>query len=317
MDNGVNTVHVLDEIIDEYDRLIESIEFYMRTNQFRTNIKTTRLAKIRQDLSNWTDLASGDKCSLLEIVLKLNQINFVFDNDIEFNKDDVKRLIEGKYDLCSDESLKFHDYAFEFVMAVRFFRSFKSDKKSFVNMNGIWDVLVNDSLVIECKNIRSKKNFRKNVETAKSQIEDRVNREGFSDGIIALDISNVLDRDVVSEFVQAVFERFSENYKMIGSCQSKGIGNIGDIYRDKNFKSIVASFIAHEAEAFVYSEIPLEIDLGENVKAIFWQVYKVINIKGFPTPLPVRASSYLINRKLEEEEYMEVARMLGSLAVGF
>lgn len=319
MDNGVNTVHILDEIIAQYDRLMGSVEDYMRANQFRTNIKATRLAKIRQDLSNWTELTSDDQCRLLEIVFKLNQINFVFDNDIKCNKDDVKKLIEGKYHLCSDESLKFHDYAFEFVMAVRFFRSFRSNKKSFVNMDGVWDVLIDDSLVIECKNIRSKKNFRRNLETAKSQVEDRVSREGFSEGIIAFDISNVVGKDVVREFTQLVFDRFLENYNVFGSCQPEGVGDINDIFRDVHFKNIVSSFIAHESEAFIYERIPVDVDLGDDVKAIFWQVYRVININvdGYSMPLPVRAASYLINNKLEEEEYMKFSRMLRNLAVGF
>lgn len=315
--SSINTVHSLDKLISEFDGLILNLEQLVKEIRPRANVKNTRIGHIRRDLAKVFELDVHEMAKLFEIVIKLNQLNVIFDNQIEFNKEDVLKFIEGKYELSSDDKLQSHDFVFEFLMGVRC--ALASGDSNKVNLAGQGDVTIAEEIAVECKNIRSINNLVKNVDKAKDQVEKRVVKGEVKFGFIALDISNIFPMEKAQKFIQGVFKDFSQNHEKLNNFQRVDQGVVESVLEDKNFQSLIQSYIMHEAETALYSTLPIRYCMGSDVFGIMFQVNKcfVVQYNEQYIPIPTRGMTYLLNSKLSENGYKNVQNYIHSLAVGF
>lgn len=313
----VKTSHNIDELIIEFDRLISNIEKWLKKIRPRTNVMNTRFGNLRRDLENILELKPVEMAKLLEIVIKHNQLNVIFDNGIDFNDDDILKIIEGKYDLSQDEKEKYHDFVFEFVMGVRFVLAISDSDK--VNLSGRGDVTIGNNIAIECKNIRSLKNLVKNVDKAKDQIEKRVAMNEVKFGFVALDISNIFPMEKAQSFVQRIFEVFAQNHARLKDFQRFDQSVIDSVLEDVNFQKLIQSYIMHEAETSLYSALSLRYAMGSCVFGIIFQINQcfVVKYEGLYLPVPTRGMTYILNTDLSGEGYKKVQEYIHGLAVGF
>jgi hypothetical protein len=277
----------------------------------------TRIGHIRRDLDKIEELDVLEMAKLSEVVIKLNQLNVIFDNDIDFNQKDILKLVEGKYELSNDDKETYHNFLFEFLMGARFALSSKGSNK--VNLAGNGDVIIGDEIAIECKNIRSLNNLVKNVDKAKKQIEDRVSTDAAKFGFIALDISNIFPMEKVQDFVQKVFNDFANNHEKLIEFQRFDQNVVDSVLDDSNFQKLIQSYIIHEAETTLYSALPLRYGMGEKVFGIIFQVNKcfVVEYNAHYQPIPIRGMTYLLNPRLPKNSSEKVTGYIHSLAVGF
>lgn len=311
------TLHSLEEITRRFDSLISSLEKLLKAIRPRSNVKNTRIGKIRRDLDKLLELETPEMTKLLEITIKLNQINVIFDSGIEFKNEDIIRLIEGEYDLLNDDKVKSHDYVFEFITGVRF--ALANEESNRVSLSGRGDIKVGEDIAIECKNIRSLNNLVKNVDKGKCQIEKRVTNAEVKFGFIALDISNIFPMEKAQEFLQKIFEEFYSNHAKLKEFQRFDQEVIDSVLEDKNFQNIIQSYIMHEAEAALYSALPLTYNMGSVTLGIIFQVNKCFLIEEDEQyiPLPIRGMTYILNSSLSKDSQNDVAKYINRLAVGF
>ncbi|ENO1794304.1 MULTISPECIES: hypothetical protein [Vibrio] len=315
--SSVKTSHSVDDLITEFDRLILNFEQWLKKIRPRTNVMNTRFGHLRRELDKFFDLEPIEMAKLSEIILKLNQLNVIFDNGIDFNEEDILRFIEGRYDLASDDKEKYHDFVFEFLMGVRFvLATLDSDK---VSLSGQGDVTINDSIAIECKNIRSLNNLVKNVDKAKSQVEKRVAQNEVNFGFIALDISNIFPMEKVQSYLQNMFEEFAENHDKLKKFQQFDQSVVDSVLDDINFQQLVQSYIMHQAETSLYSALSLRYSMGSSVYGIMFQVNKcfVVQYEDLYLPIPTRGMTYILNPRLPEKASSVVQGYIHKLAVGF
>lgn len=315
--SSTNTIHSLEKLVSNFDRLILNLQQLLKTIRPSTNIKNTRIGHIRRDLDKVFELDVLEMTKLLEVVFKLNQLNVIFGKQIEFNKEDVIKFVEGKYDLLTDDKVKSHDFVFEFLMGVRFSLANGGNQK--VSLAGAGDVTVGEELAVECKNIRSLNNLVKNVDKAKDQVEKRVVKGDVKFGFIALDISNIFPMEKAQGFIQRIFEDFYQNHRKLKEFQRFDQSVIDSILEDMNFQKLIQSYIMHEAETTLYSALSLRYDMGNNVFGITFQVNKcfVVQYNEYYVPIPIRGMNYLLNPRLSEKSYKKVQGYIHSLAVGF
>lgn len=311
------TVHNLQSINSELDRLISNLENALKNIRPRTNVRNTRIGKIRQDLEKISGLETPKITKLLEVAIKLNQINFIFDNGIKFKNEDIIRLIEGKYDLSNDDSVTSHDYLFEFITGVRFAIAHEGSHE--VSLSGGGDVRIGQDFAVECKNIRSLNSLVKNIDHGRRQIDERVANAEVTFGFIALDLSNIFPTEKAQRFIQQTYEIFYSNHAKLKEAQRSDRDIIDTVIDDKNFQKIIHSYIMHEAEAALYSALKLTYDMGVNTVAIIYQVNRCFLMEGDEqnTLLPIRGMSYLLNNRLTENAQNKVANYIHRLAVGF
>ncbi|MHC0520547.1 hypothetical protein [Vibrio harveyi] len=313
----VKTSHNLVGLIDEFDLLISNLEEWLKKVRPRTNVLNTRFGHLRRDLDSFFELEPLEMAKLSEIIIKLNQLNVIFDNGIKFNEEDILKFIEGKYDLANDDKEKYHDFVFEFLMGVRFVLALRESGR--VSLSGQGDVTIANEIAIECKNIRSAKNLVKNVDKAKDQIEKRVTKEEAKFGFIALDISNIFPMEKAQNFVQEMFDTFAENHAKLKTFQRFDQSIIDSVLDDRNFQNLIQSYIMHEAETSLYSALPLRYAMGNSVFGIMFQVNKcfVITYEEQYVPIPTRGMTYLLNPALTDKSYKRVQQFIHGLAVGF
>lgn len=111
---SINTTHSLENLISSFDSLISNLQKLLKENSPRTNVNNTRIGHIRRDLNKVFELDVPEMTKLFELVIKLNQLNVIFDKEIEFNNKDLIKLVEGKYDLLTDDEIKSHDFLLSF-----------------------------------------------------------------------------------------------------------------------------------------------------------------------------------------------------------
>lgn len=311
------TIHNLEQITSGFDKLIANLEILLKEIRPRTNVRNSRIGHIRRDLDKLFELDIPEMKKLFELAIKLNQLNIIFDNKIEFNKEDVIKLVEGKYDLVNDDKVQSHDFVFEFLTGARFALAIGSSKK--VSLSGQGDITVGEEIAVECKNIRSLNNLVKNVDKAKKQIEARVDKGEVKSGFISLDISNIYSAEKVQEFFQKIFEDFYRNHAKLKEFQRFDQDAIDSVLEDRNFQKIIQSYMMHEAESALYSALPLRYNMGSATLGITFQVSTCFVIKGGDEyiPIPIRGMTYILNSGLSENSYQTVKAYIHSLAVGF
>jgi hypothetical protein len=313
----VRTIHGLEKIRVEFDLLLENLATVLKETRPRTNILSTKLGRIKKDLLDITKLNNESLAMIAEITTKYNSINNIFTSNIEYNKKDLAKIIEGKSDYLQDSNEGYNDIFFELSMGVRFLLS-ESTKKAKINLSGICDVVIDDKIAIECKYIHSVANISKNIKKADDQIKQRISDKQATCGFIALDLSNVCPRDKIKEYADYTFEKFIENYKAPNILNHTKTNPLRSVLSDKNFSNIIGSYIMHEIEILFLSEDNSRYVMSNSALAILVQTSNAFCFEheGEVAPLSTRGMTYFMNPSINYARALEVNKLIHSLAVG-
>ena len=204
-------------------------------------------------------------------------------------------------------------------MASRFLVALKKVNENLkINLSGECDIIIDDVLAIECKYVHSVSNMVKNIRKADNQISKRIKNGEAKKGLIALDLSNILPRSRIDDFVDFTFSRYVENYEILEKS-GKLEGNILEqVLSDKNFYKIISNYITSELETALYNELGFEYKFEPYTKAIIFQSVNsfVFEYKGNILPLTTRGMTYFIDKKINKDAWADVKSFIHLLAVG-
>ncbi|MDN4057831.1 hypothetical protein QPK31_06260 [Massilia sp. YIM B02769] len=315
--NAVKKIHDVEKVREDFEKLIENLSKVLKEERPRTNILSTKLWQIKKELSNFDNLDRHALAKLVEIVVKYNTINNLFSSNIDYNKKDLIKIIEGTSNYIEDTNDTYNDHFFELSMGIRFSLAFQNQNAK-INLASICDIIIDDKIAVECKYIHSLSNIMKNIKKAREQIDTRISNNQAQIGFIALDLSNVCARDRISEFADYTFKKFIENYEIL---ESKGHlkGDLADrILRDRNFTAIVANYATLELETALHSELGFSYKMPFHTKAIIFQSLNsfAFEYKGKIKPMTTRGTTYFINENLLQDEALMTKKFIHSLAVG-
>ncbi|HBC5016414.1 TPA: hypothetical protein KET99_000628 [Proteus mirabilis] len=319
--NNVKTISNLESIKERFDILLDNIDKKIKEVRPRSDIRKTELYKLKNELSNIEKLELHDITRVSEIVSKYLSINDLFTGDIKYNKKDLIKIIERKVEngkLVADRNQPYNDFLFELSTGVRIAKALKGNKAE-IHLDGDCDVIVNDTIAIECKYIHELSGIHDAIRAAKKQINTRVSNAEAKYGYIAIDLSNVFLREKINEFVMLAFEKFLKNHECLVEKGHLENDILRNILSDKNFSKVIISYISHEVESLFYGELGFEYELGDNVRAILFQsvITYVFEHKNTATPVSMRGTCYFINQNLDKKLYNETKEYIHSLAVGF
>lgn len=259
--SNIQTTSSIATIIQEFDFFLNNFEKIVKEEKPSTDISNTKLYKIKEDLLKFDDLDDKSLSKLLETACKYNSINSLFKHDkCKFNKTDLIKILKGTHDYTADSNEQYNDFFFELSMGSRFIQAFKNESVT-IHLNTDCDVIINNDIAIECKYIHSSSKIITNINKAKKQIETRIKDGLAQSGFIAIDLPHVYPHQKVNKFVQYTFNKFLENCEIF---KDKIPGNLVKIITDnKHFQNIIQTYISHELEVILYSEIGFDYDLGE------------------------------------------------------
>ena len=313
----VKRSYIPKNIQTEFDLLLNNLDKVYKEIRPKSNILNTKLGKIKKDLLNIENLDNNSLAKLCEIVVKYNSINYIFNNNIEYNKKDLVKIIEGKLNYIQDSDEVYNNYFFELSMGVRFLLAFKESNIK-INLDTVCDVLINDNIAIECKYIHSSSNLVKNIRAAKKQIEKRITDGEAKTGFISLDLSHIFLKEKVQEFASYTLDKFIKNYERLRKKRRIEGDILQQILNDNNFSKIIISYIMRELETSLYEELGFSYDMGDNVLAIIFQSINSFTFEYEEKihPLTTRGMTYFLNTKLNESEALKTQEYIHKLAVG-
>ncbi|MDM1784466.1 hypothetical protein [Acinetobacter bereziniae] len=325
----VQNNHSLDDLKLRFSKLIKELQFFFDKNKINIDICKTKLATYQKKLND-PNLSMKESMDLYLLVIKylqLEELVYSENPKIIFDAKDLEKAICGTSDL-NDSIDKYNGFFYELLTASKFI---KQNKDIEINLSTICDIIVDKKWAIECKYVFSEKKLSKNISEAIDQISDRIKNKSAEKGIVALDLSNLIDKDEIENFSIQVFEKFIVQQDILnknGYFYNKFQEPINLLKENKNFRNIIQSYIQNELETVFYKSLKTEVvkKLNENneVKAIIYQCYigilfeykseKENSIE--PLPLPIRAMTFFINPKLSESEKLEFCEEIKDLAVG-
>lgn len=315
----IRTNHTLEQVRVNFDLLLDNLSKIAKEVRPRTNILNTKLGRIKKDLANIESLNKNELSKTAEIAIKYNAINSIFSRDVKFNKKDLFKIIEGTSNYEKDSNDNYNDFFFELSMASRFLLALQKNNENIkINLAGDCDIILDDTLAIECKYIHSSSNMLKNIQKADSQVSTRVNDGEAKSGFIALDLSHICSRRRIDDFVDFTFNRFVENYEILKKKKRLSGDLLELILNDNNFLKIISNYIMVEVETSLYSEIGLTYKMGPHTMAIIFQSANsfVFEYQGNTRPLSTRGMTYFVNTELSSEMRNIVEKFIHKLAVG-
>lgn len=329
----VASIHNIDKIKSDFDEVCDFLQKMLNEIGKKISIKQTKLHKYQEIINNIDDenLNIIEYYKTTQIVQRYNNIVLTIKNNIDlFNIDKSKfvEIIDGTSDI-NDLEDKSNHLLFEMEMAIRFFiSSQKNNIPSKINISEDFgcDIIVDEILAIECKYIISEKKLKNNILKAIEQLEKRINNGYAQFGLVALDLSNIINIEKINDFSQITFDNFMEmNIKLNEkSFVSSNIdGNIvQNIFNNKNFKSIISGFVGSELEFCFYLNTPIsikdKINKNENIFGIIYQSKNLLLFKHNDVVEPINSRSlcYAINENFSESQYSRLEKLFHSLAIG-
>lgn len=319
----------MEGLLLEYEKLIDNFRCLIAKVESGANIESTKLWKYKKELEKIDVLDGKDLAALIGIINKYRAVNIVFDpsSGIKLPGENLLKLLDGQ-PLIHDQGEEYNDSFFELSMAIRFAKRFSEylGADFGIDMTGQCDVVFKNELAIECKYPHSKNKVRKRIAEGVDQVRKRVDEGLAPIGIVALDISNIIDKEKVWDFSQDVFDRFVVSYerliksRCVLSKEMRRGGLLNSILNDRYFQGIISQYVAHEAESVFYENLTFaeHEKLNRDVVAIAFQTnnYLCFEHAGNVVPVPCRSMGYYINKSLPRAYYHAVERMLHSLAVG-
>lgn len=302
-DININTSE-LEELINNSILLMDELEkIEIQGEKPFENIRATKFAKWLKKVKNKELRECKDKETLIKTFSKIYHysriLNFVKEHQEEIKIDTLKHLISGS-ESNIDDSHKSEDYFFEIDIASRF-------KKEKPNLLDITDVIVNDNLFIECKKLHSIKKFEKNIKDANKQL-DKIPEKSL--GFIALDFTDVFDKNEYFKIIYPIITFFREKYSKL---------EIDDFKSNPDLRQIISTLLSSSLE-FQFNLLLDKVKkhnpdfkFNKNVIGIFYQLYIPIQFDEESLVL-IRGATYLILK----EDYKEFCKELFlSLATGF
>jgi hypothetical protein len=317
--------HTIKDVIENFETLMSHMQKLINNSGQTKLIKNTKLGEMHNQLVNIKNLTDDQAAALALTISNYNQVNRIFDGslDISFKDHEVLDLITGQLTLEGPND-KSSDRLFELGMAIRFARG--SMGTFTVNLETECDIIINDKLAIECKNLQSAKKVKSRVKYASDQLERRFDEGLATYGFIAVDVSALIDRNKFKQFASSAFECFEKTYTVMASAGSfaptiRENGILSSIESDKNFQKIITSYLAHQAEFALHSNLGdfrLE-HLPQNCWGIIIQSTVPLSISNNEklVPIPIRTTSYFLNPSFPEQLKNEMRDFLGQLSTGF
>lgn len=319
-DTVIKKDHAIEDLIADFDKLLCNLNKILEEIKPKTNIKSTKLWRIRQDIEKISDLTPHQAQKLCEIIAKYNSINLLFDNkSVAYNKGDLIKIIEGSADYTKDSAEHYTDTLFELSMGARFASSpLLDDYDKKINLKGPCDIIINNLIAIECKYIHSKSNLEKNIQKARRQIEKRVRDKEASFGIIAIDLSNVSPKEKIKSFANFVLDEFICMYEKINFNEAEDKGILHRIISDKNYYKIISAYEMTQIETIFFSEVSPNYNFGEDVLAILIQSNNSITLehKNEMQICAARGMTYRLTKDFSQQDEITIKKIIHSLTVG-
>jgi hypothetical protein len=325
--NFVSDSFAVEELCEKFDLLLDSFRNLRACSGSGASIESTKLWAYRKQLDSLDQMDPLDAAALVGIVNKYCSINLLFDTaeNIKIPQHKLLDLLDGQH-LLRDEDEKYNNTFFELAMALRIAKSM--DDGGGIDLTTDCDVVwYGKGLAIECKYLHSEKKFRKEFSDAMDQLERRLSDGLAKEGVVAFDLSNLVDSQVVFDFARLTFEAFAKNYENI--IQSRSVfshdlskeGVLRSVIKDRNFITVISKFVSHQLEAVFYRNFKKSemMKLSCDRVAVVFQVNNCLSFEyeGEFIPVPFRAMCYYINQDLSEDKYNQVRGIIHSLSVGF
>ncbi|WP_454562766.1 hypothetical protein [Pseudomonas sp. AIG] len=309
-----------------YDTLINNYRILKEKLGSGAPVENTKLWHYKKELNRVGEMDVPAIARLFGIVNKYCALNELFRNDRKTIVEDQKLidLLGGKF-VLDDENEKYNHSFFEVSMAGRFSKLFSHSVE--VDLSTECDIIISSKgLAIECKYLHSEKKFRSEFSDAASQLNKRIQAGQAKTGIIAIDISNMVDRQRIFEFSQELFATFVRNYELLieSRCSfSHGIAEDGvsvSVLEDKNFVHLINRYIGHELEMVFHRNFKRsEHDkLSAAIVGAFYQANLDLcfEYQGLIHPVPLRSAGHFVNMALEDSAYDNIQKLFKSMAVG-
>ncbi|MFP5196828.1 hypothetical protein PQ786_15845 [Alcaligenes faecalis] len=322
----VSNTLTVEELCQNFDHLLERFRDLRASTGSGASIESTKLWAYRKNLDSLDQMNTLDAAALVGIVNKYCSINLLFDGGkgIKIPQQKLLDLLDGQY-LLQDEDEKYNNTFFELAMAIRIAKTM--DDGGEIDLSSDCDVVWHDKeLAIECKYLHSEKKFRKEFSDAMDQLERRLSDGLAKVGLVAYDLTNLVDRQIIFDFAQATFENFAKNYDRIIKSRSvlahelNNDGILRSVINDRNFITIVNKFSSHQLETLFYRNFKKseQTKLSHNKVAVIFQLNHCLffEYQGEVIPVPSRVMSYYINQDLSEDKYNSVKKLIHSLAAG-
>lgn len=317
----------LENVYSDFESLLNNLQDLLVESGYKTRISSTKFGIYKKMIQDRNQIDARDFSNLIAIVNRYNELNILFkkSNNIIFDNRELMKIIEGKA-LVDDSKEEFNNIFFELSMAIRFSKAFDNDFFK-IDLTSICDLIINDSVAIECKYIHGKNRLEENIKKAIQQINARVENGLAKFGIIALDISNLIDKEKVRKFSEEIFQEFVISIEKLEknsfvSEMIKEEGIYSSVINNSNFGNIIQSFSAHCLEQKFYESLhknlKIRINSEKHIVAVIFQSYDNLcfEYNGIRYPLPARALTYFINETLDERKSKLIEKIIHSLAVG-
>jgi hypothetical protein len=309
-----------------YEKLINNYRMLKERLGVGAPVENTKLWHYKKELSRVGEMDLPEIARLFGIVNKYCALNELFRGDRKIIVSDQKLidLLGGKF-VLDDENEKYNHSFFEVSMAGRFSKLFPQSVD--VDLSTDCDVVISSQgLAIECKYLHSEKKFRSEFSDAASQLDKRIQAGQAKTGIIAIDISTLVNRQRILDFSQELFTMFVKNYEILiesRSAFSNGIAEDGvsvSILKDRNFVNLIKGYIGHELEMVFFRNFKKsERDkLSDAIVGAFYQANLDLcfEYQGLIHPVPLRSAGHFVNLGLEDSAYGSIQKLFSSMAVG-
>lgn len=316
----------VEDLRRNFDKLLEKFRDIRARTGSGAPIESTKLWFYQRQLNSLDQMTAMDASVLLGIVNKYCSIAPLFDanNIIDIPEKKLLDLLDGKH-ILQDKDEKYNDVFFEIDMALRFAKKLGDGCR--IDLSTDCDVVVSgEGLAIECKYLHSEKKFRNEFSDAMNQLERHLSEGLAKNGMVAYDLTSLVDFQVILEFAKSTFEVFAKNYDLIVKNRSifsqeiieKGV--LQSVINDKNFMAVVSKFASHQADAVFYRNFKKsEFDkFSDNKVAVLYQFsyYLFFEYRDEVIPVPCRSMSYYINDNIPKDCYLNIKNSINSLAVG-
>lgn len=301
---------IISDIVEDYQFFLEQLK-----NIF--NIKNIEKQKVYKLLSKLkSSPTQNDICLALANINRFTRISPLLEKyKDDIKQDTIKRMIAGNEDAdyYSEQS---DNFFFEFDIATRLKNR---NENTIIDLKTNNDVVIDNNIIIECKKIhsQSRSSFRDNISKAVTQINDGIDKSVGNVGFIAVDLTNVIDHEIIKSFFISIFNEFYSQHKEILYSNDD---IISETINNKNFRNITQSYSTNHLEYTfhkLFNKKNNSIILSENILGIFFQAETYVVFENDEAALPVafRMATYYINKKNKEHDDI-IRKLFKSLQTG-
>lgn len=295
--NDIVNESSLKYILEDINNLINKIEEL----GLEKKIKNTKVYKWLSSLENEFNKNSEDDIKRL---IKLNKyrrvLNFIIENSSNIKPATIKEIISGS-ELILDDSDKSENYLFEIDIADRITKSMGRGNK-LVDLNSNTDIIFDNEIFVECKKIHGENSFKDNLKKANKQIRSaklNLDQKAF----IALELTDVFNKNDVLKLLHGVSEYFRINYKELESS--------GSYTNDLNFRKVIQSLFNSKLEFLFQNMIKefyrknKEFKFDDHIIGIFYQ-YDTYFITSTSDLIAIRGATFYPLKEKSRDFFMSL-----------